>query len=201
MEYNKRENKYSHMCNVWEQESANTNEAEQQFQELATQINLLQKTHRIILLGDLNAKVEINRQHCKQKESRNGKMLTDLVKNTKTLIVNTLGKHQGTWTRVNRKNTNEKSIIDYIIISQTLQHKVIESKTDNNHEYLITGINPTDHNVLTATIDTTLQTNKNKTKKWMTGTKEEWRDFNKLLQEEWVKTTKKNRTQQHYSKL
>ena len=116
------------------QESVNTNEAEQQFQELTTQINLLQKTHRIILLGDLNAKVEISRQHCKQNESRNGKMLTDLVRNTKTLIVNTLENHQGTWTRVNRKNTNEKSIIDYIIISQTLQHKIIESKTDDSQE-------------------------------------------------------------------
>ena len=33
------------ICVMYFQESVNTNEAEQQFQELTTQINLLQKTH------------------------------------------------------------------------------------------------------------------------------------------------------------
>jgi hypothetical protein len=32
----------------------------------------------------------------------------------------------------NRKNTNEKSIIYYIIVNNNLQYKILESKTDDN---------------------------------------------------------------------
>ena len=116
------------------QESASSNEAEEQFQNLTTQINLYQKTHKVILLGDLNAKIEMKTQDkpgCNQQTSRNGKMLDNLINNTNTTVVNKLSTHQGTWTRVNRKNNKEKSIIDYIIVSKSIQDKVTESKTDD----------------------------------------------------------------------
>ena len=122
------------------QESASANEAEEQFQNLTTQVNLYQKTHKVILLGDLNAKIEMKTQDkpgCNQQTSRNGKMLDNLINNTNTTVVNKLSTHQGTWTRVNRKNNKEKSIIDYIIVSKSIQDKVTESKTDDGQEYLI----------------------------------------------------------------
>ena len=33
-----------------------------------------------------------------------------------------------------------------------MEDKITESKTDDGQEYIITGLNPTDHNVITATI-------------------------------------------------
>ena len=49
------------------QETANKDEIEQQFQELTTETNMMQKNKRAIILGDLNAKVEINKHQCTQK--------------------------------------------------------------------------------------------------------------------------------------
>ena len=178
------------------QESASANEAEEQFQNLTTQVNLYQKTHKVILLGDLNAKIEMKTQDkpgCNQQTSRNGKMLDNLINNTNTTVVNKLSTHQGTWTRVNRKNNKEKSIIDYIIVSKSIEDKVTESKTDAGQEYLITGLNPTDHNVITATIDTKMQTNQEKTRKWKTGTKEQWKIFNQMLKDQWEKEHQPNK--------
>ena len=52
------------------QETAHKDEIEQQFQELTTKTNMMQKNNKVIILGDLNAKVEINKHQCTQKESR-----------------------------------------------------------------------------------------------------------------------------------
>ena len=42
------------MCVIYgKQESVSTVEDEEQFQDLTTQINLYQKTHKVIVLGDL----------------------------------------------------------------------------------------------------------------------------------------------------
>ena len=54
------------------QETASKEEVEQQFQELTTVTNRMQQQCEVIILGDLNAKIAINKQQCKQKLSRNG---------------------------------------------------------------------------------------------------------------------------------
>ena len=184
------------MCHLRQTRISQHSEVEEQFQDLTTQINLYQKTHKVIVLGDFNAKVEMNVTNdprCHQKTSRNGKMLDNLIKNTNTTIVNTLSTHQGTWTRVNRRNNNEKSIIDYIIVSKSMADKIIESKTDDGEEYLIMGTNPTDHNVITITIDTKIQRNQEKTRKWKTGTKEQWKNFNRMIRDQWEKEHQSNK--------
>ena len=75
-----------------------------------------------------------------------------------------------------------------------MEDKIIESKTDDGEEYLIMGTNPTDHNVITTTIDTKIQRNQEKTRKWKTGTKEQWKNFNHMLRDQWEKEhqSKKN---------
>ena len=92
------------------------------------------------------------------------------------MILNTTENHQGTWTRVNRKNNNERSVIDYIITSRPLQNRIIDSATDTDNMYKIAGINPTDHNVITATISTEITTTYTTTKRWRRGTIEEWKN-------------------------
>ena len=125
----------------------------------------MQQKGEVIIMGDLNAKAEINSHECKQKESRNGNILQEYIRQTNTMILNTTENHQGTWTRVNRKNNNERSVIDYIITSRPLQNRIIDSATDTDNMYKIAGINPTDHNVITATISTEITTTYTTTKK------------------------------------
>ena len=105
----------------------------------------------------------------------------------------TISTHQGTRTRVNRRNNNDKSIIDYIIVSKIMEDKIIESKTDDGEEYIIMGINPTDHNVITTTIDTKIQRNQEKTRNWKTCTKEQWKNFKHMLRDQWEKEHQSNK--------
>ena len=118
--------------------------------------------HNVIVMGDFNAKLEMKTPFGQQTESRNGTLLEEVLKQTNTVTVNTRKEHTGMWTRVNRKNPNEKSVIDYIITSKALSDQIIESSTDETGVLLIQGKNPTDHNTITATINTKI---KNETKK------------------------------------
>ena len=172
------------------QESAKKEEAEQQFQELTTHTNMLQQTHRVIILGDLNAKIEITQPDHQQKQSRNGKMLAKYVNDTDMVNANTHKNHQDSWKRVNTNNSQEKSIIDYIIVSKSLEPSIIESSTDNNNLYTIKGANQTDHNVITATIKTTIEQTTQKQTKWKKGTPEEWKKINTEIQSIWQQTGK-----------
>ena len=109
------------------------------------------------------------------------------------VIVNTHKNHQGSWTIVNTNNSKEKSIIDYIIISKSLEPSITESSTDNNNLYTIKGANQTDHNVITATIKTTIEQTTQKQTRWKKGTPEEWKQFNTEVQETWQQTGKKGK--------
>ena len=146
----------------------------------------MQQKCEVIILGDLNAKIAINKQQCKQKLSRNGSLLQEFFKQTNTVIINTTEKHQGTWTRVNRRNNSEKSVIDYIIAGYPMKTKVLESATDTDNMYQIAGINQTDHNVITATINTEISISSTTTRKWKKGTEDEWIQFNQELQKKWM---------------
>ena len=93
------------------QENAPIVKIENQYHELTTDTNIYQQKNEIIIMGDLNSKININKNTCKQQSSRNGKLLEEFTKHTNTTIINTRPEHKGTWTRENRNNPNEKSII------------------------------------------------------------------------------------------
>ena len=82
------------------QETSPKDTIENQFEELTTQVNQLQQENHIIIMGDLNAKVEVDRGGIKQTASRNGLLLTEFTHQTNTAIINTTPNHQGSWTRV-----------------------------------------------------------------------------------------------------
>ena len=134
----------------------------------------------------------------RKKENRNGAILQEFIKQTNTAIINTSEEHQGTWTRENRRNTREKSVIDHIIVSKPIRHKVIESATDNHNIYKIEGMNPTDHNIITATTNIEVEPTTRVISKWKTGTPEEWRLYNEEIQKKWQQT---NPTYRNYSTL
>ena len=74
---------------------------------LETQVSLQMSGNEVILGGDFNAKIEIDNNEIKQKQSRNGKLLQRMIENTGLQAISTKA-DIGSWTRVNRKNTNEK---------------------------------------------------------------------------------------------
>ena len=94
---------------------------------------------------------------------------------------------------MNRRNNSEKSVIDYIITGYPMKTKVEESATDTDNMYQIAGINQTDHNVITATINTEIAISSTTTRKWKKGTEDEWIQFNQELQKKWNNTRSENR--------
>ena len=111
-------------------ENTPMNQITTQFQELTTNTNRNQVNNEVIIMGDLNAKMNIQTNTHTQEISRNGKPLEEFLKQTNTTATNTLPVHTGTWTRENRNN-NEKSAIDYVIISNNQINKITESTTDD----------------------------------------------------------------------
>ena len=107
------------------QENENSNEIERQLSIISTHIHTLKQKHDVILRGDFNAKVTTPNQ----KVSRNGKYLMEMMTETNTMPVSLKAK-QGEWTRINRNNTTERSIIDYIIIEQENETKTLNITID-----------------------------------------------------------------------
>ena len=62
-------------------------------------------------------------------------------------ILNKHAKYEGKWTRVNIKNSNEKSIIDYAICSKTISKNIMKVLIDDQETYKIKGKNKSDHNI------------------------------------------------------
>ena len=170
------------------QESAPVEEVERQFQTLTTHIHTLKQKGKVILTGDLNAKINIQSQNynntaVNQKTSRNGKMLEKMLEDTKTIAISTYSK-TGLWTRVNTKNPEEKSIIDYIIIPEEDANLVTNIEVDESETYRITGENKSDHNTILLTTKTTSHTTEEKKTSWKVDNKEGWKKFNLRLEEE-----------------
>jgi hypothetical protein len=109
------------------------------------------------------------------------------------MTVNARKEHTGMWTRVNRKNPNEKSVIDYIITSKALLDQIIESSTDEAGILLIQGKNPTDHNTITVTINTKTKNETKKSKRWKKGDEKQWKQYNEEITKEWALLKPRNR--------
>ncbi len=178
------------------QENHRKEQTERYYHNLTTDTMRQQKEALAIIMGDLNGKLHINRGECKQEGSRNGAMLQNHMDTTNMTAVNTLNTHTGNWTRVNRKRPDEKSIIDYILISQPLTDNVIESNTDEHGIYRIAGENATDHNTITCTVNTEIKREQQSTRKWKKGDEQGWDKFNSEFQKEWNETKNDPQLQQ-----
>ena len=97
--------------------------AKEIFTALNNQIAHKAETNEIILAGDFNAKITINNEECKQSESRNGKLLQNIIEDNNLIVAN-LKADAGIWTRVNRKNNEEKSVIDYILTAPYVANNI-----------------------------------------------------------------------------
>ena len=90
------------------------------YRNLRTQIIQAKQEGPVILTGDFNAKLHITKQgNTIQNESNNGKIMQNEILKGAGMYPASTHPKIGTWTRQNRKNTTEKSIIDYILVSST----------------------------------------------------------------------------------
>ena len=140
----------------------------------------------LIIMGDLNAKIESGRK------DRSGKLLEQLTKKKNLEIVNNTGKCEGRWTRINTNNPTERSSIDYIICNKTVYEKIEgmvidEEKNNVLTKYHIedgkTEITESDHMIISLTMKSKKQKVKEtKKEKWDTKNEDGWKKYEKLTQ-------------------
>ena len=170
--------KYICGCFYGPQENQTKEEVERQYSQLETQIHRYQAEGEVILAGDFNAKLKTQEQD----ESRNGSIMRNLIKNTGLQPINNKSK-TGKWTRVNRKNQNERSIIDYILVGEELRKRTLNVEIDEEGTRRLRGHNSeSDHNTITATLKISTETQKFKTQsKWNLNNEQGWRKFNEKI--------------------
>ena len=164
------------------QEKCSKEESQRQFSQITSQINKLKNKGNIILMGDFNAKLDIQKPGISQKESRNGEHMQDMINNT-NMAVKSLSSSLGNWTRVKRKDPNERSIIDYVLMTDEISQSTKNIEIDEYGMYRLKGKEESDHN--TIIIETSIPRTKNITKQTIYNLKDKkkWRQFNYRLQE------------------
>jgi len=163
------------------QENAPIKEIEREYSKIRTQISILQTKGEIILMGDFNAKLDINKENYQQTQSRNGKQLQGLIDDLQLKPIS-LKSHTGTCTWKNRHNNEEHSTIDYIITTEKLAKQTREVIVDEEGIYRIKGRKHSDHNTILTKIGTNIKVNTKIIKRWKLNNKEGWEKYNKEIQ-------------------
>ena len=83
----------------------------------------------------------------------NGKRLINLTNNFNLKILSKRLKCKGKWTRINTKNENKKSIIDYALCTQALYRNLNTITIDEEGNYKLNGKSKTDHNSIIVKIN------------------------------------------------
>ena len=132
-----------------------------------------------------------------QSISKNGERLKELLEITDTTPISLTSK-TGMWTRVNRSNTNEKSVIDYILIPNKKRTTVSDICVDEQGALTLRGENESDHNTITMTITTTSKPDETKnTARWKMDDMEGWLKFNKNIKQQDDQKKIENYTEMH----
>ena len=148
------------------QENECREKVEKIYSVVATQINTIKQTHKIVLTGDFNAKLAIKSNRIEQKLSPNGKCFQQMLETTNTTPCSiTMTEPQ--WTRINRKNPNEKAILDYVVADNESDKQISNIEIDTEGTYRLRNNNAieTDHEtiIITTKIEQEITTEKHKT--------------------------------------
>ena len=162
------------------QEKCSNEEADRQYSQMSSQINKLKSKGEVVLMGDFNAKLEIKNKEVQQKASRNGEYLEKMLSNTNT-TAKSIEATTGNWTRVKRKDQNERSVIDYVIMTEKIAQTTKYLEIDEIGAHRLKGKEESDHN--TMIIETAIPKSDKIEKKTMYNTKDKkkWKKFNREL--------------------
>ena len=166
------------------QEHSSREEIENQFSQLTTQVAKLKKKGEIILTGDFNAKLEIKRGETVQKMSPNGRALSDFTRNLDLEVIS-LKANRGLWTRVNRNNPLERSVIDYIIGTKEIAEAVEWIEIDEEGTIRIKGKKDSDHNTIALRTRLKIKEKPHKCSIWNVKNKEGWAKYNNEIKREY----------------
>ena len=134
----------------------------------------------VVLFMDANAKIGMLNENI----SRNGRYLLNVVDECDLEIINKSDVCKGTVTRVNRKNPDERSAIDYVIATNTISSAITEMIIDEDGKYLLHGKAPTDHNSIILGMEMNSLNNQRcqKVTKWrLSAPEEQWKQFRQGL--------------------
>ena len=95
---------------------------------------------------DANAKIGL----MGEEKSRNGKMLEAVVEECELIVMNKENLCNGVVTRQNRKKTNEKSAIDFIVATYGASQCFKSMHIDELGDIRIKNVNDSDHNTIVA---------------------------------------------------
>ncbi len=146
-----------YICTYYgKQEKAPMEEVENEYANICTQVEYFKKKGEVILTGDFNAKLYIEKQGILQKQSPHGQILQNMI-DFSQLHVASLHASKGVWTRQNRNKAEERSVIDYILVTDNVREHITETIIDEEGHMRIKGRKESDHN--TIIIKTGIQTN------------------------------------------
>ena len=165
------------------QESRNNrNEMLDEMDKLSEEIQDKKNQGEIVLFMDGNAKIGL----LNEAVSRNGVLLKGVFDECGLEVMNESDKCIGSVTRVNRKNSEEKSAIDFLVVSEEVEEHIEEMKIDEEGEFLPKGTAPSDHNSFQVkiTIKGINHVEREKIVRWrLNAPAEKWQDFQLKLAE------------------
>ena len=175
------------------QEKEKREEIQRQYAQLTAQILKLKQEGEAILTGDFNSKLQVHKEQVQQEISQNGKEMEKMMDTTGMIAVS-LQATKGNWTRVNRNNPQEKSIIDYVLMTPGIAKNTTEIIIDEEGTMRLKGKKESDHNTITITTRVTKTTEQGKKKIWKLSNEEGWKKFN-------MEMKKKNESIRNYQQL
>ena len=107
-----------------QQENASRSEVEDEYSCLSTELQRITKvSNKIILLGDFNAKLATHNAS-QLHASRNGLILRQFIDENNLKVMNDSPKCKGFWTREHQHNSNQKSVIDYVLHKTEMEEHI-----------------------------------------------------------------------------
>ena len=165
------------------QEKEKREEITRQYAQLTAQILKLKEEGEVILMGDFNSKLKIEMREACQEISPNGREMQKMIDQT-GIKVTTMRAQKGIWTRVNRSNPQERSIIDYVLMTERADENTYDIMIDETGEMRIKGRRESDHNTITATTRIQKTTKTTKRRIWKLNNEKGWRTFNEEIQKQ-----------------
>ena len=171
-------------CYYGLQEKAEKEQVNTQFEHLKTQVTMIQHKGSVVLAGDFNAKLKCTEPDYLQETSRNGKIMEQFLQDTKMENINYMSK-TGRWTRVNRHKTDERSMIDYIIVNQAGKDSIHGLEIDEKGtKRLHNPKSESDHNTITVRMTPSFIERERKTiTRWKINKDSNWETYNTNLKE------------------
>ena len=173
---------YSFGVYYGKQETEDLNIVQTEFSEIASHINKLRLKGGVIMTGDFNAKLKIDTPEAKQNMSRNGRLLHDMIKTTNLKTASIDNTKKGIWTRVNRHNESERSIIDYILTDEDTQKGITFLEIDEEGKIRMDGRKESDHNTIYMELELEHEKpTQERITKWKINEKSDWEAYNEYI--------------------